>query len=97
MAVDDARLLNRRRVASLATFEPRSANLLVIVEAIVLPVDLESIRTGSLYHTEKLQTIQIISRPNIYLCRIQGMIYRIPTLIQRNLIQITNVRKELYR
>ena len=64
MVVDDARLLNRRRVA---TFDLRSAILLVIVEAIVLPVDLESIRTGSLYCTKKLQTIQIISGPNIYL------------------------------
>ena len=57
----------------------------------LIPVDLESIRIGSLYHAGKLQTIQINSRPHIYLCRIQGMIYRIPTLIQRNLIQITNV------
>ena len=62
----------------------------------LIPVDLESIRIGSLYHAGKLQTIQINSRPHIYLCRIQGMIYRIPTLIQRNLIQITNVRILLY-
>ena len=81
MVVDDAWLLNRRKAArcrtSHATFE-------------LIPVDLESIRIGSLYHAGKLQTIQINSRPHIYLCRIQGMIYRIPTLIQRNLIQITN-------